>query len=242
MKKTIRKKFRRKKTIRKKNYKNYQKNKGGNNTIIIKDYDDLIVKKNQLVDSFDLLSYIYNNFYKKKKSVNFKLYIELIVMGIYLNPLSYNYFHNFFQLLVVNGIVKCEKCVDYSITIPGTGLALYKIYKIYFVIGFIIAYYYKNPTKFTSPEYLKKITGIPLIEFLIYLLKNPLSIIGCNNMWELSSYCYIIKSLDKFIETNQFDVSENEKITLIIFDFIHVIRYVYNLNFLFDIDLKPTST
>lgn len=251
MKKSKRNKFR-KKTIKKRFRKSYKLQKGGTNTIIIKDDNDLEKKKNILEKSYDKLSNIVETYIglKNKEGQSYHSVTTTIgatVSTLYANPLTYNYFHKFFENLIVNNIVKCNACVIYYFTLPGSGRALYKIYKIYFVIGFIIAYYYKNPTKFISEKFLEKYSNMQYTDVIIYLLQNAGGFLACNSLYSVSNYCYIKENLDEFISLNKFDVSENIEITRLIFNFFENTVFFQTLklfgitsqNNFFDPTLKP---
>ena len=86
---------------------------------------------------------------------------------------SYKLFEIFYNELEKEDIVKCDDCINYTYSVIGTDTALYKFVKIYFVIGFIISYYYKHPTKFINEEYFKQISGglDPTIAYLFTPLK-----------------------------------------------------------------------
>lgn len=250
MKKSKRNYFR-KKTIKKRFRKSYKLQKGGTKTIIIKDYKDLGKKKDILEKSYDKLSIIVETYIglKNKEGQSYhsvRLSIGAIVATLYAT--SYTYFHDFFKNLKENNIFKCNEdvCVDSTFTIPGIS-ALYKVYKIYFVIGFIIAYYYKNPTKFISEKFLENYSSIPYTDVLIYLLQNPAGFLACNPIYSASKYCYIKNNLDEFISLNKFDVSENREITLLIFNFFEKTIFFQTLKLFgitshehfFDPTLKP---
>lgn len=244
IKKIFSKKNNRRKNDRRKTYKRYKKYKGGK--IIIKSYQDLEERKNRLVNSFDHLNEIYDKWYNKTHFVTIRGFVEAIVTGIFgITPL-YNKFDNFYNKLMEYNIIECDEekyCINYSITLPGTGRALYKIFKIYFVIAYIIGYVYTNPTKFISEKFLESILiQFPFVNVLIYLLKNPLSGVGCNKAWQLSNYCYVPKSLDKFIEVNELYTHEDVRITTLIFEFVDVVRpwkrYI-DIDWLVDPELDP---
>ena len=260
MKKTSKNRFRTKnKSLKKRNHnlskiKNKKlktkklktKNGGGEYRTLHISQNNLEDIKNKLVDSFDLFNEIYNSVMKNKPNVPYYLkyklttYLDGLVMAIYANPLTYNYFDNFYNKLINNHIIKCDDCIDYTITIPGTGTALYKIFKIYFVIGFIIAYYYRNPSKFINENYLK---GIGINNTILYLFKDIASKILCNVMTHPA--CNIMKKMEEFIKTNEINVDENFEITRIIFDFILKIPFVENMKIVqkfVDKELRPQET
>lgn len=154
---------------------------------------------------------------------------------------SYELFEKFYEELDTNEIVKCGNCIHHSISLPGTGTALYKFFKIYFVIGFIIAYYYKNPTKFINEEYFKQVSG-GLDPTIAYLFKDIMTKVLCNDLYEMTPKCIMVKNMENFIETNKFNVQENIAITRSIFDFVSKIPIVGNMQSIkkmFDPKLRP---
>jgi hypothetical protein len=253
MRKTSKNGFRKKnKSLKKRNHnlskiknkKQKTKNGGGKYGTLHISQNNLEDIKNKLVDSFDLFNEIYDSVMKNKSNVPYYLkyklttYIDGLVMVIYSNLLTYNYFDKFYNKLIDNDIIKCDGCIDYTISIPGTRTALYKIFKIYFVIGFIIAYYYRNPSKFINEEYLNKM-GIN--NTILYLFKDIVSILLCK-VAQSRPECNMIDKMEKFIEKNQINVDENTEITRIIFNFILKIPFVENMEIVqkfVDIKLRP---
>jgi hypothetical protein len=194
--------------------------KGGYATLIINE-NELAEKKQALENSFELL----NPIYEKK---NIKVYVGRIVGLLYSNSMTYDYFHNFYNKLVKYDIIKCNDCSESSFTTPYTKSGLYKIFKIYFVFGFIISYYYKHLTKFIDEEYLKNLTGL---DSNILYFKEFITNLTCNPLIEVSKkYCNIINNIEEFIRENEFNVNENPKITKIIFDFILDVPIIGNMD------------
>lgn len=208
------------KTLRIYNAKKYKKQyiqKGG----YVMNENELVGKKQALENSFELL----NPIYEKK---NIKVYVGRLVGLLYSNSITYDYFHNFYDKLVKYDIITCDDCSESSFTTPYTKSGLYKIFKIYFVIGFIISYYYKHLTKFIDEEYLKNLTGL---DSNILYFKEFITNLTCNPFIEVSTkYCIIISNIEQFIRENEFNVNENPKITKIIFDFILDIPIIRNMD------------
>jgi hypothetical protein len=245
MNKSYKKKFRKRKTkpTKKKLYnKHSPKNKtfkkvfftskknGGDNTITLYQYN-LQEKKNELVESFKIFDEIFDQMKMESKRIkipsylDFKMstYMDGIVMIIYSNPIVYSKFEEFYEELLKNHIVQCDDCIHYTISLPGTGTALYKVYKVYFVLGFIISYYYRNPHKFINEEYLKK---IQLNSTLLFLFKDVLTNLLCNNMYQTSKHCNIPMGFETFIRINNFNVNENLEITKEVFFFFNSIKKI----------------
>lgn len=241
MNKSYKKKFRKRKTkpTKKKLYnKHFPKNKtfknvfftskknGGDNTIVL-EQNTLEVKKNELVESFKIFDEIFEQMKQKSKIpsyLNFKMskYIDGIAMIIYSNPFIYPKFEDFYEELLKNHIVQCDDCIHYTISLPGTGTALYKVYKVYFVLGFIISYYYRNPHKFINEEYLKK----KQLNSTLLFFKDVLTNLLCNNLYQTSKHCNIPMGFETFIRINNFNVNENMEITKAVFFFFNSIKKI----------------
>jgi len=242
MRKSIKKIFRKKrKNNKKRTYKSFKKYKGGK--IVIKSYEDLKARKDRLVQSFDYLNEIYDKWYDERHTLTIRGYVEAIVTGIYTYPTSYDTFNNFYNKLVEYKIIECDEekhCINYTYAIPGTGRALYGIFKIYFVIAFIIGYVYTNPTKFISEDFLKsKLINFPFVNVIIYFLKNIGTSYACNNCNEQFEMCYLPRGLDKFILVNDLCTNENRDVTILIFEFVDLIRPYNNIDWLADPNLDP---
>jgi len=227
MRKTYKNGFRKKNKSFKKRNHNLSKRKNKKQYIQKGGYiiteNELADKKKDLQNSFELLNPIY-------EKINIKDNMRTLVNALYLNPVSYNYFHNFYDKLVLYNIIKCDDCSESSFTLitPYSNSALYKGFKIYFVIGFIISYYYKHLTKFIDQQYLKNLTGF---DSTVVYFKEFITNLSCNPFIEVSKkYCNIINNIEKFIRINEFNVNENPKITKIIFDFILNISIIGNMD------------
>lgn len=180
--------------------------------------NELAEKKEALENSFKLLNPIYveefNSMYGNK---NVKVYVGRFVGLFYSISITYNYFNNFYNKLVQYDIITCDHCNELPFTSQYTNSRLYKIFKIYFVIGFIFSYYYKHVTKFINEEYLKDLTGL---DSNVLYFKGFIANLTCNSFIEVSNkYCTFINNIEQFIRENEFNVNENPKITKIIFDF-----------------------
>ena len=212
----------------------YQNSKNGGDGTIIIEQATLLDKKIKLQESFKIFDVIKNdsiNHMKKKKpemkishylNYNLTSYIDNIVVPlIYAHPFLYPLFNTFYKGLVKNKIVECDDCIEYKFSIPGTGTALYSIYKIYFTIGYIISYYYKNPSNFISEEILKKIN---INHPILFIFKDLILNILCNEWYKTSNYCDIPIGFESFIKTNHFNMNNNVEITKLVFDFFNGIK------------------
>jgi len=261
MKKSKRNNFRKKsikKRIRKSIYKRktYKLQKGGYE---ITSFKNLKQQKIILQNSFQTLNDV---FYENSpqvsretwlnvfnpgtytKYINFSTWLDnTIVPTMYANQLFYTQFDNFFEKLKNKNFIECDPdvCVDYTFSVPGTGTGLYKYFKIYYVIGFIIAYYYKNLTKFINEKYLNTITGSQFSSYILYFLKDVSAFVVCNtNSPEYHAICKIRHTFDAFIEINEFNVTEDKDVTLLIFEFMQNALFSnYLLSNFFDPALKP---
>ena len=97
---------------------------------------------------------------------------------------------------------------------PSVFSALAPFFIEYYVMGFIIAYFYKNITRFKVFNVFQFIPMNPLI----FLLQRPLGAMACF-MPNDSSLCKIREYLDAFIDENNFYVENDDFITKLIFDF-----------------------
>jgi hypothetical protein len=216
------------------NHSFYENSKNGGYGTIIIEQSTLLDKKIKLQQSFEIFDVIKNDYIQhiKEKDPEMKLshyldynltsYIDKIVVPlIYANPFLYPLFNTFYKGLVKNKIVECDDCIEYKFSIPGTGTALYKIYKIYFTIGYIISYYYKNPSNFISEEILKKIN---INNPILFIFKDLILNILCNEWYKTLYYCVIPIGFESFIKTNHFNVNNNTEITSLVFEFFNGIK------------------
>jgi len=285
MKKTkVLNKFRRKtRHNRRKTRKYLKKNrrtlKGG--TIDISNYETMKDKKQKLEDSFQHFDNAKNEILKVLHTDDtWKNYQTILTRLLYSSrtlPFGFNVtlraidgillacitnfsrdFNKMFEELKKQKII--NGCNDNNCQQSWT--MEYTRFKIRFVFGFIIAYYYRNPTKFIDDKYLKSFTSgswvlglvSPFVSHLIYLGTHPAEFAICNPISQhllkvqYSNFCPVIEELEAFIRENEFNVSENEVITEHIFNFINAIKrksygtleyFVPFINTLFNDSLNP---
>jgi hypothetical protein len=212
------------------NHSFYENSKNGGYGTIIIEQSNLLDKKIELVESFKIFDEIFEQMKQKSKIkipsyLDFKMstYIDGIVTINYPNPIVYSIFEEFYNKLKDNNIVQCDDCKHYTVSLPGTGTALYPIYKIYFTIGYIISYYYRNPHKFINEEYLK--TNFQLNSTLLFF-KDVLTNLLCNKLYQTSNQCNIPMGFEDFIQKNNFNVNENLEITKAVFIFFNSIKNI----------------
>jgi hypothetical protein len=232
-----------------------KKQNGGTQTIIINTFRDIEIRKARLIYSFELFDEVYQIYAKEYfiKYVNFSSLMNWIVTISYNSPLAYNSYHNLFDMLIENNIIRCENtaaCPEASLTSVLTNTGQYKLFKIYFSIGFIMAYYFTNPLLFVSNQYLVDKLGMnkQFFDFISLLnlpniIKDTVLYTNCNIRKEDKPYCKIKETFDIFIQRNGFNVTENKNITIAIFKFIEsyrfFINFFINIDNYFDVNLIP---
>jgi hypothetical protein len=203
---------RRKKTTKKyakKHNKQMRKIKGGNVTISVANYHTLF-------DSFQLLQNALEqyNLYKQNPIttswVSFSLETKLNAMLGTLNLSGLQpFFLEFFKKLVAYLVHIHVR----SYSVEQETDRNFKNFVIIYVLGFIIAYIYKNPTNFKDFDKDK-----PFLNTVIFLFQNIGGAVLCpfNSNHQI---CKIREHLDRFIFVNGFYVANDQYITMFIFDF-----------------------
>jgi len=72
--------------------------------------------------------------------------------------------------------------------------------------------------------------------------KDIVTKVLCNDLYEVTPKCIMVKNMEKFIETNEFNLQENIAITRTIFDFVSHIPIVGNMQSIkkmFEPTLRP---
>jgi len=213
-----------------------KKNYGGGGTITITSYNDIIRRKRTLIASFDTFNTIIEDYKTKNDNeiqyqypvfnyvTNSNRLLWAYVQFCYYNFVIYNKYHELFEGLKKNDIIHCKSkvvCPEAPITLINYEASQYKFFKIYFVIGFIMAYYFRNPGEFIDPKIVDK--------KLLYIFKDFLLTIGCN-LIELSDLCILNTAFERLINDNGYNVNLNTSITKLIMDFVKSDRIILDIN------------